>query len=58
MDMFVSPAARAALREGMTTAFGGGAHVLDLATHITAAWIDTNGWLARTLTPGRGKRGA
>jgi len=38
-------------------AFGGGAHVLDLATRKTIAWIDTNGWLARTLIPGRGKRG-
>ena len=39
-------------------AFGGGAHVLDLATRRTIAWIDTSGWLARTLVPGRGKRGA
>jgi hypothetical protein len=39
-------------------AFGGGAHVLDLATGDTVAWIDTNGWLARTLTSGHGKRGS
>jgi hypothetical protein len=39
-------------------AFGGGAHVLDLATRETAGWFDTNGWLARTLACGRGKRGA
>ncbi len=38
-------------------AFGGGAHVLDLATGETVAWIDTSGWLARTLATGRGKRG-
>lgn len=29
--------------------FGGGAHVLDLATGQTMAWIYTDGWLARTL---------
>ena len=39
-------------------AFGGGAHVLDLATHKTIAWIDTNGWLARTLASVRRQRGA
>jgi hypothetical protein len=39
-------------------AFGGGAHVLDLATRETIAWIDTNGWLDRTLLARRGKRGA
>ena len=39
-------------------AFGGGAHVLDLATGDTVAWIDTNGWLARTLASDRGKRGS
>lgn len=39
-------------------AFGGGAHVLDLSTRKTVAWIDTNGWLARTLASGSGKRGA
>jgi hypothetical protein len=38
-------------------AFGGGAHVLDLATGETIAWIDTNGWLARSLASPRGKRG-
>jgi hypothetical protein len=32
--------------------------VLDLETHETIAWIDTNGWLARTLTSGRGKHGS
>ena len=30
-------------------AFGGGAHVLDLATRETIAWTSTSGWLARTL---------
>jgi len=39
-------------------AFGGGAHVLDLATRETIAWTDTSGWLAHTLAPPRGKRGA
>ncbi len=39
-------------------AFSGGAHCLDLATRETIAWTDTRGWLARTLSPGRGKRGA
>jgi hypothetical protein len=29
--------------------FGGGAHVLDLATGETMDWIYTDGWLARTL---------
>ena len=38
-------------------AFGGGAHVLDLATRQTVSWTDTNGWLARTLAAPRGKRG-
>lgn len=28
--------------------FGGGAHVLDLATGETVAWIYTDGWLAET----------
>jgi hypothetical protein len=37
-------------------AFGGGAHVLDLATHETIAGIDTNGWLARMLAVPRGRR--
>jgi hypothetical protein len=36
-------------------AFGGGAHVLDLEKRTTVAWTDTNGWLARTLMPGRRK---
>jgi hypothetical protein len=31
-------------------AFGGGAHVLDLATGDTVAWIYTNGWLADLLS--------
>ena len=39
-------------------AFGGGAHALDLATRKTIAWIDTNGWLARTLASARRQRGA
>jgi hypothetical protein len=39
-------------------AFGGGAHVLDLSTRKTIAWIDTNGWLARTLASARRQRGA
>ena len=40
-------------------AFGGGAHVLDLATRETVAWTDTNGWLARTLAaPARKARSA
>jgi hypothetical protein len=38
-------------------AFGGGAHVLDLATRETVSWTDTNGWLARTLAGPGGKRG-
>ncbi|MEO3434481.1 hypothetical protein [Inquilinus sp. CAU 1745] len=33
-------------------AFGGGAHVLDLADGSTVAWTDTNGWLALTLADG------
>lgn len=33
-------------------AFGGGAHVLDLAEGSTVAWTDTNGWLALTLANG------
>jgi len=37
-------------------AFGGGAHVLDLETHETIAWTDTNGWLARTLATSCAKR--
>jgi hypothetical protein len=38
-------------------AFGGGAHVLNLAICKTIAWTDTSGWLARTLSSGRAKRG-
>lgn len=34
-------------------AFGGGAHVLDLGTRKTVAWIDTAGWLHRTISGGR-----
>jgi hypothetical protein len=33
-------------------AFGGGAHVLDLATGETVDWIDTDGWLAVVLDGG------
>lgn len=33
--------------------FGGGAHVLDLGTRKTVAWIDTAGWLHRTISGGR-----
>lgn len=29
--------------------FGGGAHVLDLATGETVDWIDTDGWLSSAL---------
>jgi len=29
--------------------FGGGAHVLDLATGETVDWIDTDGWLSSVL---------
>ena len=29
--------------------FGGGAHVLDLATGATVDWIYTDGWLAQTV---------
>jgi hypothetical protein len=29
--------------------FGGGAHVLDLTTGETVAWIDTDGWLAELV---------
>lgn len=39
-------------------AFGGGAHVLDLGLCETVALIATNGWLDRTLSGKRGKRGA
>ena len=34
--------------------FGGGAHVLDLATGETVAWIYTDGWLASVLAGGDG----
>ncbi|WP_449470207.1 hypothetical protein [Sphingobium chungangianum] len=34
-------------------AFGGGAHVLDLATGKTVEWIATNGWLDELLDEGR-----
>lgn len=33
-------------------AFGGGAHVLDLATGETVSWIYTDGWLAEVLHGG------
>lgn len=33
-------------------AFGGGAHVLDLATGETVAWTYTGGWLAEVLDGG------
>jgi len=33
-------------------AFGGGAHVLNLATGATVAWTYTNGWLAEVLDGG------
>lgn len=33
--------------------FGGGAHVLDLATGETVDWLSTDGWLAATLDEGR-----
>lgn len=32
--------------------FGGGAHVLDLATGETVDWIDTDGWLSSVLEGG------
>lgn len=34
--------------------FGGGAHVLDLATRETIAWTYTDGWLASVLDGGDG----
>jgi hypothetical protein len=34
--------------------FGGGAHVLDLATGETVAWIYADGWLASVLNGGDG----
>ncbi len=30
--------------------FGGGAHVLDLATGETVDWIYTDGWLGQTIS--------
>lgn len=36
--------------------FGGGAHVLDLASGETVAWIYTDGWLAETLSEEGGPR--
>ena len=36
-------------------AFGGGAHVLDLATGTTVAWTYTNGWLADLLSDAGGR---
>lgn len=33
-------------------AFGGGAHVIDLTTRKTVAWIETSEWLALTLAEG------
>jgi hypothetical protein len=36
-------------------AFGGGAHVLDLATGETIAWTYTNGWLEDHLAEGGGR---
>ena len=36
--------------------FGGGAHVLDLATGETLAWTYTDGWLAEMLDGGAGPR--
>ncbi|MGY3138350.1 hypothetical protein ACVWZM_009032 [Bradyrhizobium sp. USDA 4501] len=35
--------------------FGGGAHVLDLATGETVDWIYTDGWLAETLSDEGGR---
>jgi hypothetical protein len=43
--------------EQRINAFGGGAHVLDLATRRPIASIRTNGWLARAVRPDRGTRG-
>jgi len=34
------------------SAFGGGAHVLDLGTGETVGWIDTDGWLTATVDGG------
>ncbi len=38
----------------LVDAFGGGAHVLDLATGETVAWTYTGGWLADVLDGGDG----
>ncbi|WP_296707420.1 hypothetical protein [Rhodoblastus sp.] len=35
--------------------FGGGAHVLDLATGKAIAWIDTENWIAQTIVDAGGK---
>ena len=36
--------------QARVNAFGGGAHVLDLATGETVDWIYTDGWLDQTLS--------
>src|SRR5690606_41482204 len=38
--------------KAVINAFGGGAHVLDLATGETVAWTYTDGWLAEILDRG------
>ncbi|MCB1446542.1 hypothetical protein ACFOMH_17690 [Paracoccus mangrovi] len=38
--------------QARVNAFGGGAHVLDLATGKTIAWTYTDGWLAEVLDGG------
>jgi hypothetical protein len=35
--------------------FGGGAHVLNLATGETIAWIDTENWIVQTIADAGGK---
>ena len=35
--------------------FGGGAHVLDLATGQAIAWFDTENWIAQTIADAGGK---
>ena len=35
--------------------FGGGAHVLDLATGETIAWIDTENWIVQTIADAGGE---
>jgi hypothetical protein len=37
-------------------AFGGGAHIVDLATGSTFAWVSTNEWLTRNLAASRPER--